>query len=93
LFEGIGAHECRCCRRLCGNGWKDAKSPGQIKLAAAAFAKWTEAEGLLSKAALEARASISRYLGFYNGRRPHLSLDGTTPDQAYFNSLPLRSAA
>jgi putative transposase len=41
----------------------------------------------------EARASISRYLGFYNGRRPHLSLDGTTPDQAYFNSLPLRSAA
>src|SRR4030081_2974442 len=40
-----------------------------------------------------ARASISRYLGFYNGRRPHLSLDGTTPDQAYFNSLPLRSAA
>jgi putative transposase len=41
----------------------------------------------------EARASISRYLGFYNGRRPHLSLDGTTPDQAYFNSMPLRSAA
>ncbi len=41
----------------------------------------------------EARASISRYLSFYNGRRPHSSLDGTTPDQAYFNSLPLRSAA
>jgi hypothetical protein len=28
-----------------------------------------------------------------SGRRPHSSLDGTTPDQAYFNSLPLRSAA
>jgi putative transposase len=41
----------------------------------------------------EARASIGRYLAFYNGRRPHSSLDGTTPDQAYFNSLPLRSAA
>jgi putative transposase len=41
----------------------------------------------------EARASIGRYLSFYNGRRPHSSLDGTTPDQAYFNSLPLRSAA
>jgi len=41
----------------------------------------------------EARASIGRYLGFYNGRRPHSSLDGITPDQAYFNSLPLRSAA
>ena len=30
----------------------------------------------------EARASIGRYLDFYNGRRPHSSLDGTTPDQA-----------
>jgi putative transposase len=41
----------------------------------------------------EARASIGRYLAFYNCRRPHSSLDGATPDQAYFNSLPLRSAA
>jgi putative transposase len=41
----------------------------------------------------EARASIGRYLNFYNGRRPHSSLDGVTPDQAYFNSLPLRLAA
>jgi putative transposase len=41
----------------------------------------------------EARASIGRYLSFYNGRRPHSSLDGTTPDRAYFNSLPLRLAA
>ena len=23
--------------------------------------------------------------GFYNSRRPHSSLDGRTPDQAYFN--------
>ncbi len=41
----------------------------------------------------EARASIGRYLDFYNGRRPHSSLDGTTPDQAYFNPLPIRLAA
>ena len=41
----------------------------------------------------EARASIGRYLDFYNDRRPHSSLDGRTPDQAYFNSLPLRLAA
>src|SRR5262249_1135424 len=41
----------------------------------------------------EARASIGRYLDFYNGRRPHSSLDGTTPDQAYFTTLPLRLAA
>jgi putative transposase len=41
----------------------------------------------------EARSSIGRYLDFYNGRRPHSSLDGTTPDQAYFNELPSRLAA
>ena len=41
----------------------------------------------------EARNSIGRYLEFYNGRRPHSSLDGSTPDQAYFTSLPLRLAA
>jgi putative transposase len=43
--------------------------------------------------ASEARASIGRYLGFYNRRRPHSSLDGTTPDQAYFNPQPVRMAA
>ena len=41
----------------------------------------------------DARASIGRYLDFYNGRRPHSSLDGMTPDQAYFGPLPLRLAA
>ena len=41
----------------------------------------------------EARASIGRYLTFYNGRRPHSSLDRRTPDQAYFNRLPQSVAA
>ena len=41
----------------------------------------------------EARQSIARYLDFYNGRRPHSSLDGMTPDQAYFTELPIRMAA
>jgi putative transposase len=41
----------------------------------------------------EARASIGRYLAFYNGRRPHSSLDRRTPDQAYFNPLPQLAAA
>jgi len=43
--------------------------------------------------ASQARASIGHYLVFYNRRRPHSSLDGTTPDQVYFTPLPLRSAA
>ena len=41
----------------------------------------------------EAQNSIGRYLDFYNRRRPHSSLDGTTPDNAYFTPLPLRLAA
>ncbi|MBW8854201.1 MAG: IS3 family transposase [Bradyrhizobium sp.] len=41
----------------------------------------------------EARSSIGRYLDFYNSRRPHSSLDGSTPDQAYFTPLPLRMVA
>ncbi len=44
----------------------------------------------------DARQSIGRYLDFYNRRRPHSSLDGMTPDQAYFGNeslLPIRLAA
>lgn len=33
----------------------------------------------------EARTGIGRYPSFQNSRRPHSSLDGKTPDQAYFN--------
>ena len=41
----------------------------------------------------EARQSIGRYLEFYNARRPHMALDQRTPDQAYCDRLPLRTAA
>ena len=41
----------------------------------------------------EARASIGRYLTFYNGQRPHSSLDRKTPDEAYFDRLPQTAAA
>jgi len=40
----------------------------------------------------EARASIGRYLTFYNGRRPPLSLDRRTADHVYFNRQHLASA-
>jgi len=41
----------------------------------------------------EARSSIGRYLGFYNNRRPHSSLAARTPDQTYFDNLPVKMAA
>ena len=41
----------------------------------------------------EARASLGRYLDFYNRKRPHSSLDARTPDQAYFDHLPQVAAA
>jgi putative transposase len=41
----------------------------------------------------EARASIGRYLDFYNQKRPHSSLDRKTPDRAYFDNLPQAVAA
>ena len=41
----------------------------------------------------DARASLGRYLVFYNALRPHSSLDARTPDHAYFNHLPLPAAA
>ena len=41
----------------------------------------------------EARASIGRYLDFYNRKRPHSSLGARTPDLAYFDHLPQAAAA
>lgn len=41
----------------------------------------------------EARASISRYLAFYNRGRPHSSLDERTPDEAYFGVQAMEMAA
>ena len=41
----------------------------------------------------EARASIARYISFYNGRRPHTALADRTPDAAYFAARELKAAA
>jgi putative transposase len=41
----------------------------------------------------DARASLGRYLEFYNRKRPHSSHGGKTPDQAYFDNLPQVVAA
>ena len=37
----------------------------------------------------EAHASLGRYFTFYNGKRPHSSLDARTPERAYYDHLPL----
>lgn len=41
----------------------------------------------------EARVSIGRYLNFYNAKRPHSSFGARTPDQTYFDNLPVAMAA
>ncbi|MHC2395382.1 putative transposase [Bradyrhizobium liaoningense] len=41
----------------------------------------------------EALASIAKYLAFYNQGRPHSSLDGRTPDEAYFGTQAMVMAA
>ena len=41
----------------------------------------------------QAKASLTRYIKFYNSGRPHSSLDGHTPDDVYFTSLSLKLAA
>ncbi len=42
-----------------------------------------------------ARRALTKYFDFYNRRRPHSTLDGMTPDTAYFNlsKPPLAAAA
>ena len=41
----------------------------------------------------EAKAAIDRYFEFDNGNMPDSSLDARTPDQMYFDNLPLAVAA
>ena len=31
----------------------------------------------------ELRAGLTRWIGYYNGQRPHSALAGRTPDEAY----------
>jgi len=45
------------------------------------------------ESASQARASIGKYIEFYNGTRPHSALDGRTPDAAYFTSPAVELAA
>ena len=46
-----------------------------------------------SRRVSDARRGLDRYVAFYNRRRPHSSLGGQTPDQAYFTQPTPSSAA
>ena len=37
----------------------------------------------------EARTQVGQYLVWYNGQRPHSSLHGQTPEEAYARLLPV----
>jgi putative transposase len=41
----------------------------------------------------DVKQALSRYFDFYNRRRPHSTLDGQTPDTAYFTQPRLVAAA
>ena len=55
--------------------------------------KYEEVYLLAYRSVSETRRSLGRYLAFYNRRRPHSSLGGQTPDQAYINQPTPSSAA
>ena len=40
-----------------------------------------------------AKAALARYIDFYNTRRPHSSLDKSTPEEFYFATLPATQQA
>jgi len=50
--------------------------------------KYEEVDLRADDSVAEAKASIGRYLAFYNSKRPHSSLDARTPDRAYLDHLP-----
>ena len=41
----------------------------------------------------DARAHLRTFLNFYNSRRPHRSLDGSTPDAVYFKTVGAEECA
>jgi len=97
--QGLAVHRCAFTAVLAGNGigismdgkgaWRDNVFVERLWRSV----KYEEVYLRAYESVSEARISIGRYLDFYNRRRPHSSLDGSTPDQAYFTPLPLRSAA
>jgi Integrase core domain len=70
-----------------------AKAPGGTTCSLSGSGKYEEVYLHAYETVAEARIRSAGISTFYNGRRPHSSLDDMTPDQAYFNLPPLRAAA
>ena len=55
--------------------------------------KYKEVYLEIYKNAREVRSSLSKYINFCNSGRPDSSLDGRTPDEAYFGERQMAEAA
>ena len=65
-----------------------AANPPGCELARPRSVKYEEVYLCAYDSVAEARASLGRYMDFYNSRRPHSSLDRKTPDETYFTPSP-----
>jgi len=54
---------------------------------------WRRRLALRARCSVTAKASLGRYIAFYNEQRPHSSFDGRTPDAVYFTPKTLVQAA
>ena len=88
-FTGVLLREKIACRMDGRGAWRDNVIVERLWRSVKYEEVYLRAYGGVS----EARVSIGRYLSFYNGKRPHSSLAARTPDQAYFDNLPVKMAA
>ena len=82
-------HDKIACRMDALGAWRDNVIVERLWRSVKYEEVYLRAYGGVSKA----RASIGRYLIFYNAKRPHSSLAARTPDQAYFDNLLVKMAA
>ena len=85
-----------CCWQTASPSAWTARAPGATMFSSSGSGGQVKYEEVYLRAydtGADARASISRYLNFYNTRRPHSSLGRQTPDQAYFTGFPHNAAA
>jgi putative transposase len=87
-FNSVLLREEIACRMDRRGAWRDNVIVERLWRSVKYEEVYLRAYGSVS----EARASIGRYLGFFNARRPHSSLAAKTPDQIYFDNLTVMMA-